>query len=54
MSKLLKDLTQFLNLSTSVSRGLDEYIASKNPQSLMEVERLAREYETRGVCGRTV
>ena len=54
MSKLLKDLIQFLNLSTSVSHGLDAYIASKNPQSVIEVERLAREYETRGVCGRTL
>ena len=54
MSKLLKELIQFFALNTSVSQDLDAYIASKNPQSVADVERLAQQYLNRGVCGRTV
>jgi hypothetical protein len=54
MSKLLQKLTQFFTTGDSISYGLDTYIASKNPQSVADVERLAQQYLNRGVCGRTV
>jgi hypothetical protein len=52
MSTLLKKLTQFFNFKDSVSAGLDAYIASKNPTTVFEVERLAQQYLNRGICGR--
>ena len=42
MSTLLQKLTKFFRITNSVSTGLDAYIASKNPQSVAEVERLAQ------------
>jgi hypothetical protein len=54
MSKLLQKLTEFFSLRNSVSRGLDAYISSKNPQSVAEVEHLAQKYLNRGICGRTL
>lgn len=54
MTTLIKKLTQFFSLQDSVSRGLDAYISSKNPQSVSEVEYLAQRYLNRGVCGRTL
>jgi len=52
MSKLLKKLTQFFSLNGSVSRDLESYIVSKNPQSITDVERLTRRYLSGGVCRR--
>jgi hypothetical protein len=52
MSRLLKELIQFFSITDSVSTGLDAYIASKNPQSVAEAEKLAQRYLNRGVCGR--
>ena len=54
MSKLLKELIQFFALNTSVSQDLDAYIASKNPQSISEIEHLQLQYQAGGVCGRTL
>jgi hypothetical protein len=52
MSKFLKELIQFLALKGSVSSDLEQYITSKNPQSVSEVERLTLCYQNRGICGR--
>jgi hypothetical protein len=52
MSKIIQELIQFFSIKDSVSTGLDSYITSKNPQSVSEVERLARIYMDRGICGR--
>jgi hypothetical protein len=54
MSTLLKKLTQFFNFNYSVSTGLDAYIASKNPKSVYDIERLAQQYLNRTSCGRTL
>ena len=54
MSKLLQKLIQIFVPGNSISYGLDTYIASKNPQTVAEVEILAQRYLNRGVCGRTV
>jgi len=53
MSKIIKELIQFFTKSSSVTSGLENYIASRNPSSVAEVETLARQYMNRGVCGRT-
>jgi hypothetical protein len=54
MSKLLQKLKKFFSINNSVSANLDAYIASKNPQSVAEAERLAQRYLNRGICGRTL
>ena len=54
MSKLLQKLKKFFSINNSVSTNLDSYIASKNPQSVAEAERLAQQYLNRGICGRTI
>lgn len=54
MSKLLQKLIQFFSINYSVSNGLDQYISSKNPQTVSEVEQLAQKYLNRGICGRTL
>ena len=54
MSTLFKKLTQFFSLKDSVSNNLDAYIASKNPTTVADAERLAQQYLNRGVCGRTL
>jgi hypothetical protein len=54
MSKIIQELIQFFKLKDSVSSGLDAYIASKNPQTVAEVEQLAQKYLNRGICGRTL
>jgi hypothetical protein len=51
---LLKKLCSFISFRASVSRGLDDYIASKNPQTVAEAEYLAQKYLNRGECGRTM
>ena len=52
MSKIIKGLIQFLTQRSSISTGLEDYINSRNPSSVAEVETLARQYMNRGVCGR--
>jgi len=54
MTNLLQKLIQFFGIKDSVSRGLDSYIATKNPQTVADVERLAQKYLNRGICGRTL
>jgi hypothetical protein len=54
MSTLLQKLKKFFSINDSVSANLDAYIASKNPQSVAEVETLAQKYLNRGICGRTL
>jgi len=54
MTTIIQKLIQFFNIKDSVSSGLDAYISSKNPTSVVEVEHLARQYMNRGVCGRTL
>ena len=54
MSTLFQSIKQFFSLSGSVSRDLESYIASKNPQSINDVERLTKLYMTGGVCRRIV
>lgn len=54
MSTLLQKLTKFFSFSGSVSTDLEAYIASKNPLSHADVERLTLQYQSRGVCRRIV
>ena len=54
MSTVLKRIAEFVSLKGSVSRDLESYIASKNPQSINDVERLTRLYMSGGVCRRIV
>ena len=54
MTNLLEKLIEFFSIETSISKGLDSYIASKNPKSVADVERLTQKYLNRGICGRTL
>jgi len=54
MSTVLKRIAEFFSLTGSVSSDLESYIASKNPQSINDVERLTKLYMTGGVCRRIV
>jgi hypothetical protein len=54
MSKILKGLIQFFTPRDSMSTGLDDYILSKRPMNVADVERLTRQYMNRGVCGRII
>jgi hypothetical protein len=52
MSKFIKELTQFFSFNSSITSGLDSYIAKKNPTSIADVERLTRQYlENDRFCG---
>lgn len=53
MSTLLQKLKRFFSINGTISANLDTYIASKNLQTVAEVEQLAQRYLNRGVCGRT-
>ena len=54
MSTVLKRIAEFFSLTGSVSRDLESYIASKNPKSINDVERLTQLYMTGGICRRIV
>jgi len=54
MSQVFKRIKEFFSLSGSVSRDLESYIASKNPKSINDVERLTQLYMTGGICRRIV
>ena len=50
MSTVFERIAEFFSLKGSVSRDLESYISSKNPQSINDVERLTRLYMSGGVC----
>jgi predicted secreted Zn-dependent protease len=52
MSTIIKKLIQFFSFSGSISTDLETYIASKNPKSHADVERLTLQYQSRGICRR--
>jgi len=54
MLKLIKSLARLLTTTGSISTGLDDYINSKRPTSVAEIENLTRQYLARGVCGRII
>jgi len=54
MSKIIKELIQFFTKSSSITSGLEEYISSRNPKSVAEVETLANQYMNRNICGRSL
>jgi len=54
MSTLFQRIKQFFSLNGSVSRDLESYIASKNPKSINDVERLTRLYMSGGICRRII
>jgi len=54
MSTLFQSIKEFFSLNGSVSRDLESYIASKNPKSINDVERLTKVYMSGGVCRRIV
>ena len=54
MSTLFQRIKEFFSLKGSISRDLESYIASKNPKSINDVERLTQLYMLGGICGRTL